>query len=246
MEERPPESPDPAPFADPPPTFGSEPPPPSPPPPGPPSSPPPIPWEQPGVDVFSAFFLTIGLLLSSPRQAFARVSPTGGLGRPFAFGMIVALLGVWGDTFWRLVLPDWWKDFLPTHGDRFEPSTVMEVAFGLAAPLWVPVLIVVAAALQHLFLFLVGGARNGFKATLRALCYSWAPSPLALIPICGQLVGTVWGVVLSIVGLAVLHRISYGKAALGVFLPLLLCCGCIAIAIALFGAAIFSAMQGRM
>lgn len=247
MEERPPEPLGPDPSAVPPPPFGSEPPPPPPPPPPPDQPPAPalIPWERSGVEVFGAFIGTIRLLLSSPRKAFEMIPPTGALGRPFAFAMIVGLLGVWGDTFWRLVLADWWKQWIPTTKEGFEPSTFMEVGFGLAAPLWIPIVILVAAALQHVFLFAVGGARSGFRGTFRAVCYSWAPSPLALIPICGQLVGSIWGLVLGIIGLAVLHKITYGRAALAVFLPLLLCCGCIALALALFGAAIFAALQGR-
>jgi len=248
MEERPPESSDPSPLAVPPPPFGSEPPPPPPPPPSDPPPTPPdlIPWERSGVDVFSAFIGTIRLLLSSPRKAFEMIPAAGALGRPFAFAMIVGLLGVWGDTFWRLVLADWWKGWIPARGSgSFEPSTFMEVAFGLAAPLWIPIVILIAAALQHLFLFAVGGARGGFRATFRAVCYSWAPSPLALIPLCGQLVGSIWGLVLGIVGLAVLHRISTGRAALAVFLPMILCCGCVIIALIMFGTAIFAALQGH-
>jgi len=237
MEERPPGS---AQFGEvppPPPTFGDPPPPPDP-----PAGPAPIPWEQPGVDIFRAFFQTIRLLLSSPRKAFERVPVTSGIGRPFAFGLIVSLLAVWGDTFWQLVLGDWWKSMIPSEPDRFDFSTASQVAFGLAAPLWVPVLILISAALQHLFLFLVGGAQGGFSATLRALSYSWAPHMFALVPVCGQFVGLVWGVVLSVIGLSVLHRISLGRAALAVFLPLVLCCGCAALGIALFGAAIFGAL----
>jgi hypothetical protein len=60
--------------------------------------------------------------------------------------------------------------------------------------------------------------------------------------VCGQFVGLVWGLVLNIIGLSVLHRISLGRAALAVFLPLVLCCACVALAIALFGAAIFGAL----
>ena len=242
MEERPP-SPE---------AFG-EPPAPPPPPPahGEPPLPPPtpaapvIPWEQPGVDIFTAFFQTVRWLLASPRRAFERVPLARSIGRPFAFGLIVSLLAVWGDTFWQLVLGDWWKSMVPADQDRFDVSSGTQVIVGLCAPLWVPVFILLSVALQHLFLFVVGGARSGFGATLRATCYGWAPHMFALIPVCGQFVGLIWGLALNIIGLSVLHRITLGRAALAVLLPLILCCACIGIGLLLFGAAIFSAIGSR-
>ena len=244
MEERPPrpeEYGEPSAPPPPPPPAYAEPPPPPPPPPGPAV----IPWEQPGIDIFTAFFGTVRLLLSSPRQAFERVPLARNIARPFAFGIIVSLLAVWGDTFWQLVLGDWWKNFVPTDQEKFDFSSGTQVFVGLFAPLWVPVLILLSVALQHLFLFVVGGARSGFSATLRATCYAWAPHMFALIPVCGQFVGVIWGLVLNIIGLSVLHRITLGRAALAVFLPLLLCCACIGIGLLLFGAAIFSAIGAR-
>ena len=236
MEERPPTS---AEFGDVPPVppVFSEPPPP--PPPSPPPAPPVIPWEQQGVDIFTAFFQTIRLLLSNPRRTFETVPLTPGIGRPFAFGLIVSLIGTWAGAFWQLVLGEWWKSVMP--GTEMADTTV-QLVLGLSAPLWLPIVIILSVAFQHVCLFLVGGSRNGYSGTLRALSYSWAPGILALIPVCGQIVGGIWCLVLNIIGLSVIHRITLGRAALAVFLPALLCCLFGMLIMALFGAAIFSAL----
>jgi hypothetical protein len=41
-------------------------------------------------------------------------------------------------------------------------------------------------------------------------------------------------------GAVALHRTTQGKAIMGVLLPLILCCGCVALAIAFGAAALFS------
>ena len=235
MEERPPTS---AEFGEVPPVppVMSEPPPP---PPSPPPSGPVIPWEQPGVDIFSAFFQTVKLLLSSPRRTFESVPLTPNIGRAFAFGLIVSLIATWVGTFWQLVMGEWWKSFMP---DTDFGNNMAEIILGLTAPLWIPIVIFLSVGFQHLCLFVVGGARNGFSGTMRALSYSWAPSLLAVVPVCGQIVGAIWCLVLNIIGLSVIHRITLGRAALAVFLPALVCCIFGVLIMALFGAAIFSAL----
>jgi len=47
---------------------------------------------------------------------------------------------------------------------------------------------------------------------------------ISVIPLCGGFIGAIWQVVLVIVGLAETHRISTGKAAAAVLLPVALCC----------------------
>ncbi|HZM84871.1 MAG TPA: YIP1 family protein [Candidatus Limnocylindrales bacterium] len=192
------------------------------------------------MDIFSAFFQTVRLLLSSPRRAYEQVPLTSNIGRPFAFGLIVSLIGTWAGIFWQLVLGEWWKSFLP--GDTESVDTMLQIGLGLSAPLWVPIVIILSVAFQHLCLFVVGGARSGFSGTMRAANYSWAPALLALIPVCGQFVGGLWCLALNIIGLSVVHRITLGRAALAVFLPAVLCCILGVLMAALFGAAIFNAI----
>jgi hypothetical protein len=240
MEDRPPAVPDPTfPPAPPSDSYGLPPTPPPPPP-----SPDVIPWERPGLDAFSAFGRTVAMLITSPRRAFESMPVTSAFGRPLAFGIIVGWIGVLAGTFWNLLLRPWVQSMLPwANNDRWtEWSATFRIAGAMAAPIYIPIALLIGTAFQHLFLFLVGGAKRGFMATFRVQCYAGATLMFAVVPVCGSLVGLVWSLVLAVIGLSAAHGISTGKAAAAVLLPLLLCCGCMALSIAIFGAAIFSAM----
>jgi hypothetical protein len=183
------------------------------------------------------------MLASTPRRAFERMPVTSAFGRPLVFAIVVGWIAVLAGTFWNLLLRGWVQELMPWAGGRWgEISAMARIAVAMTAPLWLPVGILVGACIAHLFLMLVGGAKRGFAATFRVQCYAAAPTLLAVIPACGQLAGVVWSIVLAIIGLSAAHRITTGKAALAVLLPLLLCCGCIALGALLFGAAIFGAL----
>jgi len=252
MEEWPPSSPNPTDPRDvssppptwPPPPYGQGPPPGDmPPPPGPELAP--IPWEQPGVGFFAAFYDSLLLLATRPRQAFERVGVTSAIMRPLGFAVLVGWPGILASTLWDLALRQQMEAWMPWASDpRWERSPVMEIGFALAAPCWLPVLLLLAGALQHLFLWMVGGAKRGFTQTFRVLCYAQVSSLLGLLPLCGSLLALVWHVVLIVIGLSAVHRVTTGRAVFAVVLPALLCCGCLAALISIFGAAWLAWMRG--
>jgi hypothetical protein len=92
-------------------------------------------------------------------------------------------------------------------------------------------------------LTLLGGASRGFAATLRVMCYAQTTQLAVVLPGLGGLIGFVWRLILEIVGLSQAHKTEGWKATLAVLLPLLLCCVCIAVGIAAFGAAVGQALQ---
>lgn len=104
-----------------------------------------------------------------------------------------------------------------------------------------PVLLVVgsfiSAAITHVCLMILGGARQPFETTFRVICYGYgAAAPFQIIPFCGAMIGGIWGLVLEIIGLSKAHEISTVKAVLAVVLPILLCCGgMLLIFVVLFG-----------
>ena len=89
-----------------------------------------------------------------------------------------------------------------------------------------PLQLLIWAGLFHLFAMLVGAAKNGFNATLRACGYAAAPLLLSVVPLCGAALGGLGWIILLIVGFAHLQQVSYAKAALVYFMPLILCCAC--------------------
>src|SRR5205823_13600753 len=103
------------------------------------------------------------------------------------------------------------------------PSWV--VALALLTPVFTFVLLYVNAAVTHGIAAILGQAKRGFPATFAACAYACAPLVLLAIPACGSIVGLIWLVVLTSIGLKVTHRISTGAAAAAVLAPyFVLCC----------------------
>jgi hypothetical protein len=209
----------------------------------------PIPWEDPGTPVAKALFETIGLFLSSPREAYRRMPTTPEVARPILYyvilGWVAILVGQIYDFALRSVLPmqslfgDQMSELGFGGGGAFTAIVVVVIA-----PILLVVALFVVSGIIHLFLMMVGGANSGFLTTCRVVCYAGTTQVFGLVPVCGGLISAVWGIVLEIIGLAEAHRTTMGKAALAVLLPLVLCCTCIGIAFALAGATILSFLRG--
>jgi hypothetical protein len=209
---------------------------------------PPIPFEQPGYPFLKGFFETIALFFTRPREAYRRMPTTPNLGRPLVYLIVLGWLGIAVEQVYSLAL----QSVLPMNemfGGKFPgmemgTTTVRAVAVILFAPILLLVVLFVWSGIVHLCLMLAGGANTGFLTTVRVLCYAGTSHLWGLLPVCGGLVGAVWGIVLQILGLAEAHRTTTGKAALAVLLPLLLCCACIGLCFALMGATILSLLRG--
>jgi hypothetical protein len=210
------------------------PPPPSGPPPAAPAQP--LPWEQPGYPFLEAVYETAKLILTAPSQAFARMSLTGDIARPLLYAVIFGWIGVIANQAYSIALRGammGWLSNLPGYNPRLMFG--LPVAFSVVAMVIAPVLILivvfVGALIVHLFLLIVGGANTGFSSTLKVMCYATTVQVFQVVPICGGMVGGIWALVLEIIGLAVAHRTTQGKSALGVLGCPLTCCVCGALAI---------------
>ena len=103
------------------------------------------------------------------------------------------------------------------------PSWV--VALALLTPVFTFLLLYVNAALTHGIAVILGQAKRGFPATFAACAYACAPLALLAVPACGSIVGLIWLVALTAVGMKVTHRISTTGAAASVLAPyFVLCC----------------------
>lgn len=194
----------------------------------PPAGPEPLPWERPGYPFLEALYETAKLVLTAPREAFARMSLTVDLGRPLLYAVLFGWIGVIASQIYNLAFHGAIMSLMPmmARGGGFLLPTAWSVAIIVLAPIFVLIGAFLWAAIVHLFLMLVGAATSGFAATLRVVCYGSTVQVLNVIPLCGGIIATVWAVVLQIIGLAAAHRTSQGKAALAVLLPLALCCAC--------------------
>jgi hypothetical protein len=96
------------------------------------------------------------------------------------------------------------------------------------------VILFIAAAWLHLWVYLLGG-RKGYLETLKAIAYADTPSLLlGWIPVIG-IIGAIWSFILSIIGIRELHEMTTGRAAIAVILAVVI----VFIIIILVAAALF-------
>ena len=229
------------------PNCGGDPRPAAPPPVVPPPLPPGgIPWdERERLGFLAALVETTRQVLGGPGAFFRAMPVTGGLGSPLLYAVVVGWIGLAAAAFYQAIFRSVVGSSWGALGDRPEIAAVLGLVEGWAGfvaqvvfgGVFVVIGLFVVAAILHLMLLLLGGARRGFEATFRVASFAQATSLFFLVPFCGQLVGGVWCLVLYVLGLAEAHQIGHGKAAAAVLLPLvLLCCCCAGLAVLFAGA----------
>jgi hypothetical protein len=81
---------------------------------------------------------------------------------------------------------------------------------------------------------MLGGANRPFEATFHVVCYSCGAAYLfSIIPFCGGYITPIYSIVLESIGCSRVHQIGIGKAVLAVLLPMIVCCGLIAVLLAI-------------
>jgi hypothetical protein len=197
--------------------------------------PPGIPWDdRERLGFATALVDTTVQVLRSPGDFYRRMRPAGGVGSALAYAVIVAYAGFVAKAFYdwifQMVLGRQELGF----GPELERAIAMMQGGGglllqlILGPFLLAAALFVSAGLNHLALLLLGGARRGFDSTFRVCAFANAANVTALLPICGSLVAAVWIVVLTIIGLSVVHGISWQKATGAVLLPLVVFCCCCA------------------
>lgn len=203
-----------------------------PPPPAAPVPPAAIPWEDPArASTFERFAETVKMLATRPTQAFAGMPTTGGIGPPLIYAIVVGWIGIAIAVIWNMLFQGMWIPFMDL-GDEAAVFAGFTAAWAvgmiLLAPIFVIIGVFIYAAILHLMLLIVGGANNGFEATVRVVCYAQTAQLAQIIPFCGGLISAVWAIILYVTGLATGHRTTLGKAILAVVLPIVLCCAFVA------------------
>ncbi len=203
-----------------------------------------LPWEnRNGQGVVAAFFETVRLVLTNPGQAFTQMKTSGGFTDPLLFGLIGGSIGVIIYTLFALMMHS--LGLFASMASRESALNGM-MGFGLGGamivfrliltPIFIVIGLFIGAAITHLCLMMIGGARREFETTFRALSFAYGSTSLFLIaPCCGGLIFLVWYLVAQCIGLAKAHEIDTGRAVLAVFLPLILCCGALTILLMMIG-----------
>ncbi len=175
------------------------------------------PWEGEG-GFIQAFLKTLQEVLFSPTKFFRKAAAGRGYWSPFIFAMIAGIIGsgialLWQYLFFSGVVP---RKFLsPTTYSAFLTFAIISMPFTIAFS------ILVGSGVTHLCLMIVRGNRKGFEATFRAISYAYSAELFYIVPFIGTFVGTIYVMILAILGAREMHGISTGRAALAVLLPVI-------------------------
>jgi hypothetical protein len=195
-----------------------------------------LPWEtQP--KSFGTWWETAKLCLMQPSYAFRIMWQYGGIGAPLLHAVSGIAIGSFGQLLWSIPL----VLVASVAGNQGQGGPEIAGVVGLqvvmqfvqcaAAVGFGAIGVFIGAAIIHVCLMMVGGAKQSYETTFRVIAYSQgATGWLNAIP-CGALVLGIWALVLEIIGLAEAHEIPGSKAALAVFLPVLVCLGICGIAV---------------
>ncbi|MBI5523033.1 MAG: YIP1 family protein [Desulfarculus sp.] len=157
-----------------------------------------------------------------------------GLSWPLGYGLVLGTLSSALTLLWGLVLGE---STLSSRG-------ALWLLF--LAPLITLAGLFIKAGVLHAMLFILGGAKNGFKATFRVNAYGEAAGVLALLPAVGTAAVIVWNLVILTAGLAAAHGIGKGRAFMAILLPALLVLLLALLAVTLLGLTALMALVGEL
>jgi hypothetical protein len=212
------------------------------------------PWERRReLGLVQGFFETWKRSMFSPQLFFPTVRPDVPWTEALFYAWIIhAITVVLALPFVGLGL---FRPGIPSNfgADTAQMETLMRamsggvgVAWAVGTLLLYPLVVLATAGIVHLCAMLFGAAKNGYGATVRALCYAQGPNVLGVIPCLGFL-AWIYSVVLDILGISSLQETSTGKAAGIVLLPILFvfcCCGLLSFFFAAAIAGLVSGMAG--
>jgi len=186
-------------------------------------------WEErERIGFFPAIAQTISAVLMRPSTTFAAMKQSGGLANPLLYFVLLSSSMFAVSALYQMAAtsmnPEVFAKGLP-HASK----TAFSVAL-IGSILISPALYVVSAFLSsgitHLCLRMLGGATRPFETTFRVICYAQASAMVFnLLPLCGGLIGVIWGAYCIIIGLREAQQTTGWKATLAITLPGLLCCG---------------------
>lgn len=186
-----------------------------------------LPWDRrQELGFFSAFFETVKLVLLNPTAAFTNMKPEGGMGEPLIFAVFGGSIGFIVNLLFTMLMGSF-----GVVGDRDALAGLMGLGIWtifiiIFMPVFLALGLFIGAAIVHLCLLLVGGAKRSFETTFRVLCFSAGSTYLLLlVPFCGGLIAGLWLLVVECIGLARAHETTTGRAVLAVLLPVIVCCG---------------------
>lgn len=186
----------------------------------------PVPFEDlPRHGFFPGLWGTIRQVLTGPAAFFRAMPVSGGMAKPLAFHLLLAEVSVVCQYLWSLV-------GIGATAEYLGSPEIMDMGLGLAQaapvmlfliyPLLLVLRLMLMTAIIHLLLRTLRSGERGAEATFRVLCYAAAPLLLGVVPALGPIIGGVWSIGLTIIGLKEAHRARASAAMFAVLVPILM------------------------
>lgn len=178
------------------------------------------------IGVVEAFLKTTSQLITEPATFFGKVSPTSPFQGSLFYGVLIGIVSVLFSAFWQLAVQVMGLGAAP---EAFSQLVGLGAVLGMLvlSPVIVIVGIFLGAGILHLLLLMFGWNEHPFGATVKAVSFSGVSGLANAIPVCGGIIGTVWGIILLVVGLRELHGTSTGQAVVVVLAPVVLVLLCV-------------------
>lgn len=218
-------------------------------------------WEQrEELGVVQAAIQTVSQMLLRPTETFPHFQISGGFGKPLSFYLLFGFLGMLATAIYDIIfhvlnlgassttaLPEATEDIpenlqnILNFFDSFGAApgiigTIMGLFFGLII---LTIGIFISSGITHVLLMIFGGANKPFEATFRVYAYSFGATFIFLfVPVCGNFIYSIWGLILCIIGLTRIHQTEVWRPILAILTPVLLCCvGVLVLTLTVFASA---------
>lgn len=185
-------------------------------------------WEDDQVGFPTNLIRTWQSSVLAPSAFFAGVPYERAAGKPILFYLILSVLGSFLWLWWSALFSVWevplfsaWTEFFNSGGAEGvgQPAPAASALLNFfMAPFIAIFSLIVWSLLLHLFVLMLGRNRRNLTATVRAIGYTAGPALFAIVPVVGGLVGGVWTVVLTVIGIREAHRMTTGLAITTVLL----------------------------
>jgi len=162
-----------------------------------------IPWEERGeIGILKGIYLTIKGALFKPRDFFSKIKP-GGIKNAGLYALIIALFCY----FLNLI---WIGQKIPLNHLLFIPLISLIFFFLLET------------ALLHTGIAIFSPNKYPFSTTFKVCAYSESVLVFSVVPIVGGIVSSIWGLVITVIGLSRAHNIPVKKALLSAIFSIII------------------------
>ena len=188
-------------------------------------------------DPVNSFIGTVRSLVLNPVGFFRGIPRQGNFVNPLVFVVICALVnGILGGIIGFLIS-------VATRTRGFGSAFASLIGGIIFTPIGAVIGLFIGAAIYYLLVLLLVRPNAGFEATFRVVSYASVGQLISWIPIIGWIIGPIWGIVLSILGIREVHTTTTGRAAAVVLIPVVVILLLAFLLVVLIGAALFVGSQ---